>query len=44
MVTGILIFSIAISAVYLYEVKNSEIWAPAFFKHDNSFIGNVIYD
>ena len=37
----ILIFSIAIGADYSYEVKNSEIWAPAFFKHNNSFIATV---
>ena len=37
----ILIFSIAIDADYSYEVKNSEIWAPAFFKHNNSFIATV---
>ena len=37
----ILIFSIAIDADYSYEVKNSEIWAPAFFKHNNSFIAAV---
>ena len=36
----ILIFSIAIGA-NSYEVKNSEIWAPAFFKHNNSFIATV---
>jgi hypothetical protein len=36
-----LIFSIAICANYSYEVKNSEIWAPAFFKHNNSFIDIV---
>ena len=34
-------FSIAIGADYSYEVKNSEIWAPAFFKHNNSFIATV---
>ena len=28
-----LIFSITIDVNYSYEVKNSEIWAPAFFKH-----------
>ena len=28
-------------ADYSYEVKNSEIWAPAFFKHNNSFIATV---
>jgi hypothetical protein len=37
----ILILSIAIGANYSYEVKNSEIWAPAFFKHNNSFIATV---
>ncbi len=38
----ILIFSVAIGANYSYEVKNSEIWAPAFFKHNNSFIATVL--
>ena len=33
----ILIFSIVIGADYSYEVKNSEIWVPAIFKHNNSF-------
>ena len=33
--------SIAIGADYSYEVKNSEIWEPAFFKHNNSFIATV---
>ncbi len=37
-----LIFSIAIGADYSYELKNSEAWAPAFFKHNNSFIATVI--
>ena len=37
----ILIFSIAIDTDYSYEVKNSEIWVPAFFKHNNSFIAAV---
>jgi hypothetical protein len=37
----ILISLIAIGADYSYEVKNSEIWAPAFFKHNNSFIATV---
>ena len=39
----ILIFSLAIGADYSYdyEVKISEIWAPAFFKHNNSFIATV---
>ena len=38
----ILIFSIAIGADYSYEIKNSEIQAPAFFKHNNSFIATVL--
>ena len=38
----ILIFSIAVDANYSYEVKNSEIWAPAFYKHNNSFIAAVL--
>ena len=33
--------SITICADYSYEVKNSEIQAPAFFKHNNSFIATV---
>ena len=41
MAPRILIFSIAIGADYSYEVKNNEIQAPAFFKHDNSFIATV---
>ena len=41
MAPRILIFSIAIGADYLYEVKNSEILAPVFFKHNNSFKGTV---
>ena len=28
-------------ADYSFEVKNIEIWAPAFFKHNNSFIATV---
>jgi hypothetical protein len=40
----ILIFSIAIGADYSYEMKNNEIWAPAIFKHNNSFIATVIED
>ena len=31
----------AIGANNSYEVKNSEIWATAFFKHNNSFIATV---
>ena len=37
----ILIFSIAIGAEYSCEVKNSEIFAQAFFKHKNSFLAIV---
>ena len=37
----ILIFSIAIGADYSYEVINSEILVPAFFKHTTSFIATV---
>ena len=33
---------IAIGANYSYEVKNSEIWAPTFFKHNNSFTATVV--
>ena len=40
MASRILIFSIAMGANYSFEVKNFEIWAPAFFKH-NSFIATV---
>ena len=29
-------------ANYSFELKNIEIWAPAFFKHNNSFIANVL--
>ena len=41
MAPRIFIFSIAIGADYSYEVKNSKIWAPAFFKHNNLFIATV---
>ena len=34
--TRILIVSIAMGADYSFEVKNIEIWAPVFFKHNNS--------
>ena len=37
----IFIFSNAIGADYSYEMKNSEIWAPSFFKPNNSFIAAV---
>ena len=40
----ILIFLIAIGADYSYELKNSEIWVPAFFKHNNSFIATVLWN
>ena len=35
MAPRILIFSITIAADYSYKVTNSEIWVPAFFKHNN---------
>ena len=41
MTLRIFIFSIAIGADYSSEVKNSEIWVPAFFKHNDSFIATV---
>jgi hypothetical protein len=28
-------------ADYSFEVKNIEIWVPAFFKHNNSFVATV---
>ena len=37
----ILIFSIAMSADYSFEVKNIEIWVPAFFKQNNSSVATV---
>ena len=37
----ILIFSIAMVADYSFYVKNIDIWALAFFKHNNSFIATV---
>ena len=37
----ILTFSIAMGADYSFEVKNIEIWVPAFFKHSNSSIATV---
>ena len=39
----ILIFSIAMGADYLFDVKNIDIWAPTFFRHNNSFIATVLY-
>ena len=41
MAPRILIFSIAMGSNYSFKVKNIEIWAPAFFKHNNSFIATV---
>ena len=40
----IFIFSIAFVADYSYELKNSETWAPTFFKHNNSFIATVYHE
>jgi hypothetical protein len=37
----ILIFSIASGANYSFEVKNIEIWGPAFFKHNNSSVATL---
>ena len=37
----ILILSIAMGADYSFEMKNIEIWVPAFFKHNNSFVATV---
>ena len=31
----------AMVADYSFDVKNIDIWAPAFFKHNNSFIATV---
>ena len=39
----ILIFSIAIGADYSFEMKNCEIWATPFFKHNNLFIATVSF-
>ena len=38
----ILIISIAMGVEYSFEVKNIEIWEPAFFKHNNSSVATVI--
>ena len=43
MAPRILIFSIAIGADYSYEVENSEIWVPTFFKHNNSSVATMIH-
>ena len=37
-------FWITIGSDYSYEVKNSEIWVPAYSKHNNSFIATVRTD
>jgi hypothetical protein len=37
----ILILSIAMGADYSFQMKNIEIWAPAFFKHNYSFVATV---
>ena len=38
----ILIFSIAMGADYSFDVKNIDIWASAFFWHNNSFIATAL--
>ena len=38
----ILIFSIAMGADYSFEVKNIEIWVPAFFQHNNSSVARSV--
>jgi hypothetical protein len=40
-VSRILIFSNAMVADYSLDIKNIDIWVPAFFKHNNSFIATV---
>ena len=45
MAPRIWIFSIAMGADYSFEMKNIEIWVPAFFKHNNLSVATVIkYD
>ena len=39
--TRVLIFSIVMVADYSFDVKNIDICAPTFFKHNNSFIATV---
>ena len=34
-------FSIAMDAHYSFDVKNIDIWAPTFFKHNNLVIATV---
>ena len=41
MAPKILIVSIAMGADYSFDVKNIDIWAPAFFNNKNSFIVTV---
>ena len=41
MAPRILIFSIAMGVDYSFEVKNIEIWVPAFYKHNNSSAATV---
>ena len=41
MAPRILILSIAMVADYLFDVKDIAIWAPAFFKPNNSYIATV---
>ena len=36
-------FSIALGANYSSEVKKTDIWARAFFKHNDSYIAIVIH-
>ena len=35
-------FSIAMFADYSFDVKKIDIWVPAFFKYNNSFIATVV--
>ena len=37
----LIFFSIAMGADYSFELKNIEIWVPAFFKHNNSSVVTV---
>ena len=39
----VLILSIAMGANISFEVKNIEIWSPAFFNHNNSSVATVVY-
>ena len=42
MAPRILNFSIAMGADYLFDVKNIDIWAPAFFRRNHSFLATVL--